>query len=83
MDETQQALGVADLREYAANRRRFPPDELAKHAGRYVAFSLDGSRIVASAASEEELERQLLASGIDPSQVVGSFIPSAGVAILQ
>jgi hypothetical protein len=71
-----------DLAEYAENRRQFPPEELLKYAGQYVAFSLDGARILASGTTEEALERQLLAAGIEPSQVVGSYIPPSGVAIL-
>jgi hypothetical protein len=72
----------ADLTDYVKNRSRFPSDELAKYAGCYVAFSLDGTRILASGGTEEALEAQLLAAGIDPSQVVGSYVPPAGSAIL-
>jgi hypothetical protein len=70
------------LCEYAKNRQRFPPEELAKYAGKYVAFSLDGTRVLASSATEEGLEKRLQADGIDPSQVVGSYIPAPDVAIL-
>ncbi|HEV3084218.1 MAG TPA: hypothetical protein VGY66_30930 [Gemmataceae bacterium] len=77
-----QASGPPDLAEYVKNCGQFPADELAKYAGRYVAFSLDGARILASADSEQELEDQLLASGIDPSQVVGSYVPPTGSSLL-
>jgi Family of unknown function (DUF5678) len=80
---TQPRLEPVSLRDYSQNRRQFPPEELIKYAGQYVAFSLDGTRVVASGATEEELEKQLLGAGIDPSQVVGSYIPPSGVAILQ
>jgi hypothetical protein len=82
MKVSQPSAQPADLSEYVKNRGRFPADELAKYAGRYVAFSVDGTRIVANAGSEEELEEQLLAAGIDPSQVVGSYVPPLGSAML-
>ncbi len=37
-----------DLSHYEENRGKFPLDELAKHWGKHVAFSPDGTRIVAS-----------------------------------
>ena len=82
MNETPQPSRSPDWRTYAQNRRRFPPEELAKFAGKYVAFSLDGTCILASGATEEELEKELLANGIDPSQIVGSYVPTSGMAIL-
>jgi len=67
-----------DLGSDDENRRNFPPDELAKYAGRYVAFSLDGTRILASGESMEAVEEHLTAAGIDPRQVVGSYIDPRG-----
>ncbi len=83
MNQIPRCSEPASLRDYSQNRRQFPPEELIKYAGQYVAFSLDGTRVVASGATEEELEKQLQAVGIDPSQVVGSYVPPSGVAILQ
>src|SRR4051812_1833315 len=61
------ALGRA---AYAANRARFPQEELLRHAGRWVAFSRDGSRIVDSHATLEGLEDQLRAAGREPQDYV-------------
>ncbi len=36
-------------RRFLANRANFPMEELAKYMGKWVAFSPDGSRILASA----------------------------------
>jgi len=83
MSEIHQLTEIPTLAEYSQNRRIFPPEELAKYAGQYVAFSLDGIRIIASGATEDDLEKQLQAAGIDPSQVVGSYVPPSGMAILQ
>ena len=60
--------------QYFENRGKFPPEELAKYAGQYVAWSWDGAQILASGTTMEEVEQQLVAAGIDPSQVVGEYV---------
>jgi hypothetical protein len=62
-------------RKFLANRAVFPVEELAKHAGRWVAWSPDGTRIAASAASPELLDGILEASGEDPALCVVEGIP--------
>src|SRR4051794_10408609 len=37
-----------DMQQFLTNRAQFPPEELAKYAGKYVAWSPDGTQIVAS-----------------------------------
>ena len=71
-----------DLRDYHKNRCRFPQEELAKYVGKFVAFSPDGTRILASGDTEEEMEAQLVARGIPPNQVVGSYIEDGSIARL-
>jgi hypothetical protein len=83
MNETQQRLPYPDLSKYQENRRNFPPEELAKYAGKFVAFSPDGTRVVASGADREELWQKLEAAGIPISQVVGSYIPSDDAVLLS
>jgi hypothetical protein len=46
-----------DYGTYEENQRRFPQEELNKYAGQYVAFSLDGARILASGASGPKWRR--------------------------
>jgi hypothetical protein len=74
MKETEKRLDPPDLGAYHQNRRNFPLEELARYPGRYVAFSPDGTRILASGDSEEEMEEELERQGIHPSQVVGSYV---------
>jgi Family of unknown function (DUF5678) len=62
-------MKIMDFQLYQDNRDSFPIDELRKHDGRWVAFSADGRRIVASAETLDEVERQLVASGEDPEEV--------------
>jgi glucose/arabinose dehydrogenase len=63
-----------DLSQYEENRRKFPLDELAKYWGKHVAFSPDGTRILASGDSIAEVDDKLDAAGIHFSQVVHSYI---------
>jgi hypothetical protein len=62
-------------RRFLANRAAFPVAELAKHAGQWVAWSPDGSRIAASAADPSQLDAILIASGEDPALCVVEGIP--------
>ncbi len=71
-----------DLSHYAENRNKFPQEELAKYWGKHVAFSPDGTRIIASANTWEELDDVLEAAGIDVSQVVHSYIFPPDVSLI-
>ena len=67
--------GIAMVtQEYRSNRARFPRAELAKYQGAWVAFSADGSRIVARGETVEQLEQQILAVGEDPQRVVREWV---------
>ncbi|MBW3540269.1 MAG: hypothetical protein KY476_08360 [Planctomycetes bacterium] len=74
MSSTVQPREIPDLGPYAKNRPNFPLDELAKYAGRQVAFNLDGTRIVASADDWGGLESELKRLGIDLGEVVFSYV---------
>jgi hypothetical protein len=55
--------------EYRENRARFPFDELVKYHGRWVAFSLDGRRVIASSEDLAALDNLVVATGEDPEQI--------------
>jgi hypothetical protein len=82
MNETLKKLDFPDLTKYAENRQKFPLEELDKYAGMYVAWSSDGTRIIASGKDRESLWEALEHAGIDFNQVVGEFIPPQDTAIL-
>jgi hypothetical protein len=62
--------------DFMANRQQFPPDELAKYAGQYVAFNRDGTAVLASDPDEAELYRKVAAQGLDLGQLVIDFVDS-------
>jgi hypothetical protein len=64
-----------NLQQYRANRAAVPPAELAKYRGQWVAFSLDGRRLLAGAENLERLEDELATLGEDPQQVILERIP--------
>jgi len=71
-----------DMQTFTANRARFPAAELASYAGRYVAWSPDGSRILASGEDQVKLDRELEAAGHDTASVLVSFVPFPDEGIL-
>lgn len=71
-----------DLQQLLRNRAQFPPEELAKHAGKYVAWSPDGTRIVASDEDPIRLDAAIPAAGYDPADVLISFVDHPDEVIL-
>ena len=64
-----------NMQQYLKNRIAFPLDELAKHRGDWVAWSPDGSRIVASSRDPDALDDLVRAAGEDPEQCPVEGIP--------
>jgi hypothetical protein len=58
-----------NTQEYRENRARFPVAELAKYRGQWVAFSLDGRKIIASNEDLSKIDSLVAAAGEDPEQV--------------
>jgi hypothetical protein len=56
-------------KNYQRNRAKFPVEELREYVGQWVAFSPDGSRIIAGAPSIAELDPLISAAGEDPEDV--------------
>jgi hypothetical protein len=81
MEKNGQPLEPSDLRFFDENQRRIPPELLFAHAGQHVAWSPDGSRILACGKTRKEVYQKLEAAGIAFSQVVHDYIddPDLGV----
>jgi hypothetical protein len=60
------------------NRRRFPLEEVNKCAGQWVAWSVDGSKIVAHHEDLMEVSRMVKAAGLDHEDVIFDHIPQEG-----
>lgn len=56
------------------NQAKVQPEALLPYAGKYIAWSWDGSRILDSADEEEQLWDKLAAAGINPHRVVFDYI---------
>jgi hypothetical protein len=64
-----------DMQEYLKNRLAFPLEELAKHRGEWVAWSPNGTRLVASSRDPDALDDLIRAAGEDPEQCPITGIP--------
>ncbi len=58
----------------------FPPEELLQYRGKYIAWSPDGKRIVASDEDLLRLDDMVKELGYDPSEVVFSSVPDEETA---
>jgi hypothetical protein len=56
-------------REFFKNRSNFPLAELKTFQGQWVAFSMDGRRIIAGDADLAKLDQLVVEAGEDPEKV--------------
>ena len=70
------------LQRYLKNRQQFPVEELEKYAGKYVAWSPEGDRIIASDGDPLSLEKSLRELGFDPAEINVSSVPYPDEVIL-
>lgn len=71
-----------DMQQFLKNRQQFPPDELARYAGKYIAWSPDGTRILASDDDLAKVAEAVEDQGYDPSEIVLSSVPFPDEVIL-
>lgn len=82
MSVNGERLEPPDLGHFHENWNKFPAEELFKYAGKQVAVSPDGTRIVASGDTLEELDAALDAMGIHFSQVVHCYVDPPDVSYI-
>jgi len=70
-----------NMQEYLKNRVAFPLDELAKHRGEWVAWSPDGTRLVASARNPDALDDLIRVAGEDPEECPIEGIPETDTVV--
>jgi hypothetical protein len=61
-------------RTFFENQEKIPPEALLPYAGKHIAWSWDGSRILDSADSLEQLYDKLEAAGINTQRVVFHYV---------
>jgi hypothetical protein len=71
---TQPAVEPIDTVAWRKQRNLFAPDQLKPYWGKCVAWSADGTRVVASGDSWDALYDELERLGIHPGSVVGEYI---------
>jgi hypothetical protein len=74
--------GWLDYKTFEENRRRFPQEELMKYAGQNIAWSIDGTRIIASGKDVNELVDKLEAMGVEAGTFVIGYIGDPDVSQL-
>jgi hypothetical protein len=70
-----------DMQQYLKNRLAFPLEELAKHRGEWVAWSPDGTRLVAASRNPEDLDALIRAAGEDPEECPLEGIPDSDCVV--
>jgi hypothetical protein len=64
-----------DMQMFLTNRQHFAPGALAKYAGKYIAWSPDVTRILASDDDLEKVAAAIEGQGYDSSDIVLSAVP--------
>ena len=59
---------------FSMNRAKIPPEELLRYAGQHIAWSWDGTRILAGDPDRRRLDEKLRGAGIDPARVVHDYV---------
>jgi hypothetical protein len=70
-----------NVQEFLKNRSQFPADELLKYAGKHVAWSPDGTKIIASADDLLTLDNAVKGSGYPVEECVVSAVPATDALI--
>jgi hypothetical protein len=78
MSQDNGRLDLVDIVLYRRNRDKFLEEQLEPYWGKQVAFSGDGTRIVAAGDSHEDLDRRLRELGVDFGSVVFEYIDYPG-----
>ncbi len=62
------------INEFRRNQSSFPPDELKKYNGQYVAWSPDGTHILAADRDPLAVDAALIAAGYDPASILVNLV---------
>lgn len=65
---------MIDINEFRRNQNRLPRAELEKYNGQYVAWSADGTSILAADTDPLRLDALLSEAGHDPAEILVSRV---------
>jgi hypothetical protein len=65
---------MIDMNQFRLNQSQFPRAELEKYNGRYVAWSADGTHIIAADADPLRVDAIICEAGYDPGEILVSRI---------
>jgi hypothetical protein len=82
MSDQTASIPWLDYQTFEENRRRFPHEELMKYVDQSIAWSWDGTSILACGKDHADVHEKLVAMGIDPSRVVFSWVDDPDVSQL-
>ena len=68
-----------DMEKFIENRLRFPPEELFKYAKQYVAWSPEGTHLLAHGKDRDKVREEVKAMGHDLEDVLISYVPDPDV----
>ena len=71
-----------DIQTFQKNRELFPPEILNQFAGKFVAWSPDGTRILASDEDEFRLAKTIREAGHDSAEILIAFVPAVDEVLL-
>lgn len=66
---------VMDMQEFLRNRQEFPSEELAKYRGKYIAWSPDGKKVIASDKDPMNVIAAIKGYGYNEADCVLSSVP--------
>ena len=72
-----------DWQEFDKNRAAFPLEEPLAYRGQYIAWSPDGTRIIASDKDGLKPDDTVRALGYDPAEVTLSSVPDAERPLIE
>ena len=76
------AESTVDMQQYLKNRHQFRQEELERHAGRYVAWSPDGTQILASDEDPGQVLEAVRVLGYDAGETLISYVPPLDETLL-
>jgi hypothetical protein len=61
---------------------QFPVEELARYAGKYIAWDPDGTHVLASNEDEPQLAHAVVAAGLNSAEVLIAFVRAEDEVLL-